>query len=66
MVLGTDFKTPEYHNGDIEKHMDLPWDWEAVSHNPNRTYAFVTAHPDLPWEGIFGNGVGMRSWRWWW
>lgn len=35
----------------IESNMHLPWDWEAVSRNPNLTPAFIEKHVDtLNWD----------------
>ena len=31
-------------------HPDKPWDWWAVSENPNITWDIVTTNPDEPWN----------------
>jgi len=39
---------------DIESHMDLPWDWECISRNPNLTMTMIEAHRDERWSwGLF-------------
>ena len=32
----------------IEQHPDKPWDWYAISDNPNLTMEIVERYPDRP------------------
>ena len=34
----------------IESNIDLPWDWNYVSENPNLTFEFVQKYIDKPWD----------------
>ena len=48
-------KTLQYECGQqlmdfIEKYPDIPWDWEAISDNPNITMDIIEKYPDKLWE----------------
>ena len=34
----------------IEKYPDKPWDWRAISWNPNLTMEMIEKYPDKPWK----------------
>jgi hypothetical protein len=36
----------------VEANPDKPWDWYALSINPNITMEIVEANPDKPWDWI--------------
>ncbi len=36
----------------IERCIDKPWDWAALSNNPSITSEFVEQHLDRPWDWI--------------
>jgi hypothetical protein len=27
-----------------------PWDWNAISYNPNITMEIIESYPDMPWD----------------
>jgi hypothetical protein len=33
----------------IESNINLEWDWNYISWNPNLTMEFIEAHPDKQW-----------------
>jgi hypothetical protein len=34
----------------ILSNLDKPWNWWAISHNPNITMEFILSTPDKPWN----------------
>ena len=34
----------------IEDNLEQPWDWIALSRNPNITFDIVQTHPNKPWD----------------
>ena len=41
----------------VEDNPDKPWDWIALSRNPNITFDIVQTNPDKPWDW---NGLSMN------
>lgn len=35
---------------DVIQYPDIPWDWKALSKNPNITFDNVIQHLDIPWN----------------
>ncbi len=35
---------------DIKANPDKPWNWKAISQNPNITMEIINANPDKPWR----------------
>ena len=33
----------------VKDNLDKPWDYDALSRNPNITWNIVTENPDIPW-----------------
>lgn len=34
----------------ILEHTECPWNWGAISANPNITWDIVREHPECPWD----------------
>ena len=34
----------------LEKHPELPWNWDDISMNTNITMEFIETYPEKPWD----------------
>jgi hypothetical protein len=34
----------------VSKHLEKPWDWQALTYNPSISIAYMDQHPEYPWN----------------